>query len=194
MDMKVIEPVDTFVEFNDFDIKELYREYVKTYKKIHKYANFVRKTYKNTDDKEKLKERKIVYDAEKEMLEILIKLESYLPYKERYYTIKELNKLLKLTYNKLSSVGFVPIDYKLESIEEIIQNKILQNELLRMMKEILTKKQYSYMYMYFFNRMTQDEIAKKVNKTQQNIGEVLENAIVRIRNSEYLSSFLKNIK
>ena len=188
--MKTYEAIDTFVKFDNFNIKDLYNQYKKNYKKIHKYANHIRKVYSKTTDKEKIKYRKIIYDIEKELLEILIKLESYLPYKERYYTHKELNKFLNLVYDKSSSVGFTPIEFKINNNEELIQNKILQNELLRMMKELLTKKQYSCMYMYFYQGMTQEEIANIMKMTQANVNIHLKNSIKIISNSEYFNNVL----
>lgn len=194
MQVKTNNPaLDTFIDTAEINYTALYATYLDSYSKIHKYANKIRKEYTNTKDKEKIAHRKIVYDAEKEILETIIAIESYLPYEKRAFTHNQENEIRRLTFNKASNVGFVPCDNEIENVEDIIGNKLVRNELLYMMKDLLTKKQYTCMYMYYWERVTQEEIAKRIGVEHNNVSAYIKNSIEKIRNSEYFISFLKEI-
>jgi DNA-directed RNA polymerase specialized sigma subunit len=183
----------TFVELTKFNMQKLYKQYVKSYLKLKKYANKIMEEYINTVDKDKQQHRRIVYDARDEMLETIILLERYLKPKERYYTMLQELKLKRLTYDKKSDIGFTPINQYIKEVDEIVENRILANEMLAMMKALLTDKQYACTYMYFWGGMTQQEIADKLGMTRQNVALHIDVSINKFRNSEYFSSLLENL-
>jgi len=183
----------TFVELTKFNMQKLYKQYVKSYLKLKKYANKIMEEYINTVDKDKQQHRRIVYDARDEMLETIILLERYLKPKKRYYTMLQELKLKRLTYNKKSDIGFTPINQYIKDVDEIVENRVLAGEMLAMMKALLTNKQYTCTYMYFWGGMTQQEIADKLGINQQNVAKYIQNSINKFRTSEYFLSLLENI-
>jgi len=190
--LRIIED-STFVKLDEFDAEKLYKEYVDIYKKYCKFVNKTRIELLNTKDKEKISYRRMVYDTQKELLENIIYLERYLPYSKRYYTKKQNKEIQRLTFDKKSNVGFIPLEIYGDNVEEIVKNKILKDEMLTIMKTLLSNKQYSCTYMYFWGNMTQQEIAEKLGINQSNVARNIENAINKIRESEYFLSFLENI-
>lgn len=193
METRVYEPISTFVELKNIDIRKLYNEYIISYQKIHQYANKIRKGYVNTTDKDKINERRTVYDVEKELLEVILWLEKYLPYEKREYTKKQAQETKRLTFDKKSNVGFTPLDNYTDKIEKIVENKILKNELLYIIKTLLSDKQYSCVYLYFWEGMTQEEIAKKLGISKSEVNQKIQVSIDKIKNSEYFLSILENL-
>lgn len=121
-------------------------------------------------------------------------LERYLPYEKRYYSRKNDEEQRKLTYDKKSDTGIVfEENINRKGIEDLIHNKILKNELLCMLKELLTDKQYTCVFMYYYEGYTQEQIADKLKMTQPNVLVHIKNSIKIIRESEYFLSLLKYI-
>jgi RNA polymerase sigma factor (sigma-70 family) len=189
-----LDPLDS-IEFKNIDWENWYNEYLESYKKIHKLVNKIREEYKNTKDKDKIKERKIVYDAEKEIIENIMMIEEYLPFEKRLFLHKKNNEITKLIFNKSANFGFVPVEkLKYKEIEGLVHNKVLQNELLNMLKELLTDKQYTCVYLHYFEKMTQQKIADKLYISKQTINEHIFDSIKKIRNDNYFSNLLKYLK
>jgi predicted DNA-binding protein YlxM (UPF0122 family) len=142
--------------------------------------------------KHKIKERNMLYGSAEELLDIIMHLERYLPYEKRYYCRKQAEELSKQTFNKASNVGVVfQENISIQSVEELVHNKILQGELLYIFKSLLTKKQYTCMYMYYYEKYTQEQIADKLVMTRQNVSAHINNSIELIQRSEYLLSLLE---
>jgi len=194
--------------------KDLYYEYVESYKKVIKYRieiinkiNTLKsycKDYKNDKEfedlienikihiKEKINEKNYLLGAEENLLYIMIWLERYLLYEKRYYSRKNDEEQKRLTYNKKSDTGIV-FDENLnrKAIDVLVHNKILKKELLYILKELLTDKQYICVFMYYYEGYTQEQIADKLRMTHQNISVHINNSIDIIRKSEYFISLLK---
>ena len=79
----------------------------------------------------------------------------------------------------------------IQSVEELVHNKILQDELLYMFKSLLTDKQYTCMYLYYYEKLTQEQIADKLIMSRQNVSAHINNSIELIQRSEYLLSLLE---
>ena len=132
--------------------------------------------------------------SESDLLYIIMWLERYLPYKDRYYSRKQTEEERKKTFNKASNAGVVlKENINKKDVEYLVHNKILQNEILVMLKELLTDKQYTCMYMYYYERFTQEQIADKLGMTHQNVSTHISNSVDIIRNSENLLNLLKYI-
>jgi predicted DNA-binding protein YlxM (UPF0122 family) len=193
--------------------KDLYYEYVESYKKVIEYIPKVKKQikdlnieYKNINQEDndrlenikikinqKVKERNVLYSAESDLMYVIIWLERYLPYEERYYSRKYNEEQRKLTYNKASNVGIIFKEkISVKEIEKIVHNKLLQKELLYMLKDLLTDKQYTCVFMYFFEGYTQEHIADKLKIERPTVTQYIQNSIEKIRMSEYFLNILNN--
>jgi RNA polymerase sigma factor (sigma-70 family) len=194
--------------------KDLYYEYVESYKKVIKYRieiinkiNTLKsycKDYKNDKEfedlienikihiKEKINEKNYLLGAEENLLYIMIWLERYLLYEKRYYSRKYDEEQKRLTYNKKSDIGIV-FDENLngKAIDELVHNKILKNELLCILKDLLTDKQYSCVFMYYYEGFTQEQIADKLKIDFTTVSKYIQNSIDKIRNSECFLNILK---
>ncbi len=173
----------------------LYQEYLESYRLLRKVVNKIRKQYTNTTDKDKIKERKIVYDMEKEMVEKLIYIEEYLPIKDRYYTNKKIQELANLTFNKSSNTGLVPIDNKNNennyNTEKLVHDKLFKKSLLKLLASILTQKQYRCLYMYYYRNMIQEEIASKLGIDRSTVAHYIQDALDKIRVSEEMIGLIE---
>lgn len=205
--------VDQDIRKNKDEIR-LYYEYVDTYKNVLECIKKVKnklitlkeycRDYKNDKEfenviediklhiKEKTNEKNYLLSSESDLLYIIMWLERYLPYKDRYYSRKQTEELRKQTFNKASDVGVVLKEkLNINDVESLVHNKLLQNEMLVMLKELLTDKQYTCMYMYYYERFTQEQIADKLKIGQPNVANYIDNSIDKIRNSEYFLEMLK---
>jgi predicted DNA-binding protein YlxM (UPF0122 family) len=194
--------------------KDLYYEYVESYKKVIEYIPKVKKQIKdlrieykniNQEDNNKLEntkikinqktnERNYLLSAEASLLYIMMWLERYLPYEKRYYSRKYDEEQRKLTYDKKSDTGIVfEENTNRKAIDELVHNKILKNELLCILKDLLTDKQYTCMFMYYYEGYTQEQIADKLRISQPEIVDKIKTSIDKIRNSEYFLNILENL-
>lgn len=205
--------------------KDLYYEYVESYKKVIEYILKVKKqikdlniiknnknneNYNNLIEKyfpndfteedikikinQKVNERNYLLSAESNLLYIMMWLERYLPYEKRYYSRKNAEEERKLTYNKKSDTGIIfEENINRKAIDELVHNKILKNELLCILKELLTDRQYACVFMYYYEGYTQTQIADKLRIEQQTVNDYIKISIEKIRISEYFINILKNI-
>lgn len=142
--------------------------------------------------KQKVKEKNMLHSTLDNLLYIIMHLERYLPYEQRYYSRKQAEELSKQTFNKASNSGIMfKENMNIQSVEELVHNKILQDELLCMFKSLLTNKQYTCMYMYYYEKYTQEQIADKLGMDQSTVSEHINNSIVLIQRSEQLFNLLK---
>lgn len=142
--------------------------------------------------KHKIKEKNMLISASNELLDIIMHLERYLPYERRYYSRKQAEELSKQTFNKASNTGVMfKENISIQSVEELVHNKILQGELLYIFKSLLTEKQYVCMYLYYYEKFTQEQIADKLVMTRQNVSAHINNSVELIQRSEYLLSLLE---
>jgi predicted DNA-binding protein YlxM (UPF0122 family) len=189
-----------------------YRDVINCIPKINEQIKDLRETYKNikkedsetiTNEelentvikiKQKVKEKNMLQSATEELLDIIIHLERYLPYEKRFYSRKQAEEFSKQIFNKSSNTGTIFREkLNIQSVEELIHNKILQDELLFILKGLLSNKQYTCMYMYYYEKYTQEQIAEKLDMTHQNVSVHINNSIELIQRSEYLLSLLENL-
>lgn len=205
--------------------KDLYYEYVESYKKVIEYIikyekqikdlNIIKKNknHENYDElvktyfpngftEEELKEnitnkknnKNYLSGAKENLLYIMMWLERYLPYEDRYYSRKHNEEQKNLTYNKKSDTGIIfEENINRKTIDSLVHNKILKNELLYILKNLLTGRQYDCTYMYFYEKYTQDQIADKLGIDFTTVSKYIQNSIDKIRKSEYFLSILKEM-
>lgn len=176
--------LETFVNLTEFDAEKLRDEYYESYKKIHKHCNTIRKEYANTRDNEKIKYRKMVYDAEREIIETIQMIEHYLPVNKRKFHLDIHNVLNK---------DVLYANNKTINIEEIVSNKIIQNEMLYLMVKLLTNRQYTCIYLYFWEGWTQEQIAKKFKITHQAVAIDIKWGLEKIARSEQFQDLINEI-
>jgi len=186
----VHEPSTSLLELNEFNAKELYDEYIDGYNKLHKYVNSLRKI--KAKDKKTMDYKKIVYDVEREIIENLIMIERYLPQKDRFFTNKRDNEIRKMTLNKTSNVGFIYND----KVSKNIDKELTRKELIKLIKSLLTEKQFECFYMYYFEGKTQEEIGKELKMTKSTVNVHIKNSILTVKNiakkSNYFIDLLTN--
>ena len=61
-----------------------------------------------------------------------------------------------------------------------------------MLKDLLTDKQYTCVFMYFFEGYTQEHIADKLKIERPTVTQYIQNSIEKIRMSEYFLNILNN--
>jgi RNA polymerase sigma factor (sigma-70 family) len=175
-------PIIKFKNYKNIksDIKDLYDNYILTYKNIHKYNNILRENLEDINDDKQVEYKSLCFSIEKDIIDILINLEEYLPINNKF-------KIYKLIKDK---------DYKIAesticNIEDDIINKVLKNELYNIFKNILTKKQYVQFYLYYINNYNQEKIGKLLNVTQETVSSSLKISIKKILKSKYLNNIKK---
>jgi RNA polymerase sigma factor (sigma-70 family) len=173
-------------------ISEKIKELHMVYKDMNKEDNSEELENIKLEIKHKIKEKNMLISASNELLDIIMHLERYLPYERRFYSRKQAEELSRQTFNKASNVGVMfKENMSIQSVEELVHNKILQDELLYMFKSLLTDKQYTCMYLYYYEKLTQEQIADKLVMSRQNVSAHINNSIELIQRSEYLLSLLE---
>lgn len=183
--------LDTFVETEDINIKELYEQYVNTYKKINKHHQSFKSNEEIKGD-ERINQLIIISDAKRELLEVIYMLEKYLPYEERHYTQKDERKLRKLTFDLSSVEGIIfEDDIELETPEDFYLDKEVSCELDDLLQEILTEQQYRCIKLYYWGGYNQEEVAKTIGIERSVATKHIQNSITKIRNSNKFLKFIK---
>lgn len=161
-------------------IKDLYDSYILTYKNIHKYNNKLRDNLNDTDDDKQVEYKSLCFSIEKDIIDILINLEEYLPINNKF----KIYKLIKDKNHKF-------VDDIIYNIEDNIINKVLKDELYDILKNILTEKQYVCFSLYYINNYKQEKIAKLLNVSHTTISNRLKTSMEKILKSKYLK-IIKN--
>lgn len=114
-------------------------------------------------------------------------IEMYLDFEDREFLQKEYDRVKKLIYNQHSYEGRVELnglyEVKVEDILKSICETEFEEEMVELLDEILTVRQKQVVEMYYFDGMTQEEVANILGITQQAIFDILQNSIEKLKNS-----------
>jgi len=114
-------------------------------------------------------------------------IEMYLDFEDREFLQKEYDRVKKLIYNQHSYEGRIEIDglygIRVEDILKTICETEFEEEMAELLDEILTVRQKQVVEMYYFEGMTQEEVANILGITQQAIFDILQNSIEKLKNS-----------
>lgn len=114
-------------------------------------------------------------------------IEMYLDFEDREFLQKEYDRVKKLIYNQHSYEGRIEIDglygIKVEDILKSICETEFEEEMAELLDEILTVRQKQVVEMYYFEGMTQEEVAEKLGIAQKNVSINLENSLEKLKNS-----------
>ncbi len=114
-------------------------------------------------------------------------IEMYLDFEDREFLQKEYDRVKKLIYNQHSYEGRIEIDglygIRVEDILKTICETEFEEEMAELLDEILTVRQKQVVEMYYFEGMTQEEVAEKLGIAQKNVSINLENSLEKLKNS-----------
>lgn len=114
-------------------------------------------------------------------------IEMYLDFEDREFLQKEYERVKKLIYNQHSYEGRVELNglygIKVEDILKSICETEFEEEMAELLDEILTVRQKQVVEMYYFEGMTQEEVAEKLGIAQKNVSINLENSLEKLKNS-----------
>ena len=114
-------------------------------------------------------------------------IEMYLDFEDREFLQKEYERVKKLIYNQHSYEGRVELNglygIRVEDILKTICETEFEEEMAELLDEILTVRQKQVVEMYYFEGMTQEEVANILGITQQAIFDILQNSIEKLKNS-----------
>lgn len=121
-------------------------------------------------------------------------IEQYLDYDDRYYLHKECDDVRSAIYNQNSYEGLVPLETmygaSIPDTTDIICDVELQEEIVELLNEVLTERQRQAVEMYFWNEMTQDQIARKLGVSQPAVVQIIQNSIILLRKSIKFDDFI----
>lgn len=126
-------------------------------------------------------------------------MERYLDLEDRHYLHKEYLDMKSMIYNQKSYEGIVPIegifDETTPDVADIVTRVELQEEIVRLLNDVLTDRQRQVVEMYFWKEMTQDEIGELLGMSQQAVGKNILNSLETLRkhiNIKEIVKFFKN--
>ena len=176
---------------------ELYGEYKDTLKSVHKVANKRRKLNSEIKEKYKYPYQRDDFNANKndisqwnsmatDLEDDMKMMEMYLDYDDRVLLHRDVENIRKMIYNQRSYEGYVPFEglygESIPDTTDLVCDVELQEEIIELMDKVLTKRQKQIVQMYFWDNMTQEEIAKEIGITQQGTGFILQNSIKNLQN------------
>lgn len=113
-------------------------------------------------------------------------MELYLDYDDRTLLHRDVENIRKMIYNQRSYEGYVLFEglygESIPDTTDLVCDVELQEEIIELMDKVLTKRQKQIVQMYFWDNMTQEEIAKEIGITQQGTGFILQNSIKNLQN------------
>jgi len=113
-------------------------------------------------------------------------IEMYLDFEDREFLQKEYERVKKLIYNQHSYEGRVELNglygIRVEDILKTICETEFEEEMAELLDEILTVRQKQAVEMYYFDGMTQEEVADILGMTQRGIGKMLEISLEMLKN------------
>lgn len=112
-------------------------------------------------------------------------MELYLDYEDRVLLNRDCENMRKMIYDPKSYEGLVPLESAYgETVRDtidIVCDVELQEEIVELLDEALTERQKQVIYMYFWEGMTQEQIAMKLGIAQQNVSANLQNSLEILR-------------
>lgn len=186
----------------------LYDEYNNTHKNLNRSIRELQK--KNSHLRDKNRNLGEDYIFNKNMIDITLMnemsrdlvysmelMEGYLDYEDRHYTNKKADSVSKAILSQYDLYGLVPdgeLEYSsdIDNVEDIISNVELQEEIVELLDEVLTKRQKQVVQKYYWDGMTQEKIAKELGVTRQAITDNLANSIDKLRNCVNIAKITQN--
>lgn len=114
-------------------------------------------------------------------------IEMYLDFEDREFLQKEYDRVKKLIYNQHSYEGRVELnglyEVKVEDILKSICETEFEEEMVELLDEILTVRQKQVVEMYYFDGMTQEEVAGILGIDRVTVTQYLQNSLEKLRNS-----------
>lgn len=186
---------------------ELYDEYKKTMEISKKARNKRQKLnreirekyeepYSRKDFNENKKDITLWNSMIRDLEESMKMIEMYLDYDDRYYLHKEYDEIKNRIYNKKSYEGEVPLETLYGEFTpdntEIIYEKELQGQIEELLDEVLTERQKQIIKMYFWDEISQGEIASRLGVNQSTIARNIQKTIKVLRNNIKVKEIYKN--
>jgi len=121
-----------------------------------------------------------------ELKEVMKKIEMYLKFEDRELLYKDYEKTKRLILNPGSYEGLIPLDDAYGEImpdsTDIVCDVEMQEEIMELLDKVLTERQREVIKMYFWEGMTQNEIANKLNIQQNTVSQIITNSLENLRN------------
>ena len=122
-------------------------------------------------------------------------IEMYLDFEDREFLQKEYDRVKKLIYNQHSYEGRVELnglyEVKVEDILKSICETEFEEEMVELLDEILTVRQKQVVEMYYFDGMTQEEVAGILGINKSNVNVYLQNSLEKLKNVINYDEFYK---
>lgn len=188
------------------EMYKLYDSYNKTLKQSNKALRKRQKINANIREKYSEPYKRRDYNNNKaditlwnsminELEENMKMIEMYLDFDDRYYLHKEYNDMKSMIYNQNSYEGIVPLEEifgeTIPDTTDIVCDVELQEEIVELLNDVLTERQRQVIEMYFWDGMTQEEIAKEIGIRQQNVQSYLQKALEKLRKSIKIDDFIE---
>ena len=179
------------------EMYKLYEEYKKTMEISKKARNKRQKLnreirekyeepYSRKDFNENKKDITLWNSMIRDLEESMKMIEMYLDYNDRHYLHKEYDEVKKRIYNPTSIEGEVPFETlyqeSIPDMTDLVCDIELQEEIQELLDTVLTERQKQVIYMYFWENMTQEEIAKELGIQKQNVSNYIQNSLEKLRN------------
>lgn len=123
-------------------------------------------------------------------------IEMYLDFNDRVMLHRDYDNMKKMIYDQNSYEGEIPLEgLYCESVpdtSELICDVELQEEIVSILDDVLTARQKQVVVMYFWERLTHDKIAKKLNVSRQLITKIIADSIEILRNCIDFDCFYEN--
>jgi RNA polymerase sigma factor (sigma-70 family) len=162
-------------------MKKMYNDYCTSYEKLSAHRNKIVKEYRHTKDNEKIKYRKMLYNALMDIKDTIMEIEKYLDWKDRYFLHKNIDEIRRLTFKKNSNYGFILEEKKIVALRDIIQSRDRKDSVKNILKENLTKQQYFCIMLFYGFKKKQGQIAEELGISQQAVNEHIKKAVEKIK-------------
>lgn len=171
---------------------EMYEEYKDTCKQSKKVLRKRQKLNADMRDKYGSPFKREDYNANKRDISIwnsmigeleddIKSIEMYLDFDDREFLHREYNNVKSMILNKNSYEGKIPFENlhneSIKDTTDIVTDVELQEEIVELLDDVLTERQKQVIYLYFWEDMTQEKIAKELGITQRGAGKILENSL-----------------
>lgn len=176
---------------------KMYEDYKKTLKKSRGVVRRLQEENRKIRDKHKNPHRRqdhifnqsdiaawnsMIRELEQDMLE----MEMYLEFDDRVLLHREYDNMKSMILNQNSNLGEIPSDFVFcessPDISELLCSVELQEELVDLLGEVLTDRQKQILNMYYWEDMTQDEIATVLGVSRVTVTQSVSKSLERLKN------------
>jgi RNA polymerase sigma factor (sigma-70 family) len=177
-------------------MQELIDEYEQTIRQINRYTNKLRQERNECEDQYRKSQIKNstehLNSMARDMIFSVQMMEEYIDYDDRHRLHSVDEQYRKQIANNRCIVGYVPEGgMDVENPADLACNVALQDALQDVIQILLSDRQQQVVKLYYFDGYTQEEIAKQLNTSQQNVAARLKDAINVLRNSELFRQYIK---